>query len=197
MKRLRVLLGILIVSGTAFAQDSDMTLSLQTDVTSFFTQGGYSIWLSGQKKRNQIQVSFENTPNAEQSFYYNHGIREDNKTLRISLAKYIGLDRWYERWYYGLNLEYVWSHLEETVTRETKNANHFRTGILIGYNWHPFSKKNSFLKNIGIMPWFSYNYRFNYKNQSKRFEITGNTYNNQKAFYTSYGVNISYNILNK
>jgi len=184
----------------SFAQDDvhkEMKLYLQTDVTSYFTRGFYSIFLSCQKGLNQMQLSFENSPNAEKAYYYNYRIREDDKTIRLAVSRYIGFETWYKRIYYGLNFEYHWSDLEETVTRETQKSNNIRLGPIVGYCWYPWANKNNILQNIEILPWASCNYRINNRNQTTDFEITGNVYDNQKSFYNTYGINISYIIFKK
>ncbi len=200
MKKITILFFTLLLGVSLFAQDEEkkLKLSLQTDILSYslFNPSGYSIWLGGQKNLNQILLVFENNPDVEQSYHLRTGIKEDENLLRLVLSRYVGSDKWYKNFYYGLNLEYYWSDLEEIVTREQQNKNNFRIGTQFGYSWTPWRKKSNFLRNLDIIPWAAVNYRLN-NDETTTFEVTGNIHDNQDKFYFPFGLNISFTLYQK
>ncbi len=189
----------LIMGSPLFAQEQkkELKLSLQTDIIAYTTKGGWSAWGVVQYKQNQLSVGYINYPNRYKSYYYDTGIKEDDRFIRLTASRYFNPKSYLKNFFYGANFEYHWRLLEETISREQLKDTHIKIGPLIGFNWFPWTKKENFLKSFSLMIWASSVFRPGANNQGKTFENTGNIYDNQKTFDISMGVNISYTIFKK
>ncbi|MEM7655992.1 MAG: hypothetical protein AAF399_07675 [Bacteroidota bacterium] len=192
MRRFFLILVQLVALQSLWAQggEGNVKLSLQTNLLSYTNSDGYSLWIAGQSGLNQVFLGFDQAPSFDNSYYYTTGIKENARSLRLVWSRYVGTNKWYRDFFYGPHAEYHWSLLEETITRERQNTEHLRAGLMVGYHWTPWGKKDNFLQPIGILPWVSFSYRFGSSNQQTTFERTGNTHDNSQALYHSFGLNL-------
>ncbi len=200
MLRTIVIIFLVIISSyPVLAQNKgkEFKISLQTDLVAYTTPGGWSAWGVAQYQKNQLSVGYINYPNRDKSYYYNTGIKEDDRFIRVTASRYLKHQSFLKYFFYGANFEYHWRLLEETVTRELVKDTHIKIGPFIGSNWYPWAKKENFLKSFSVMTWASPVFIAGGENQDKAFETTGNIYDNQKTFNISFGVNISYTIFEK
>ena len=88
---------------------------------------------------------------------------------------------------------------EDNNPNEILNDTHWKLGAVIGYEWHPWNKKVSALKNLSVIPWFGLNYFPTHNVPIRIFENSGNVYglNSTTVIDILFGLNISYTFLNK
>ncbi len=190
------------ISITLSAQENtkDFKLSAQTDIAAYTSLGGWSIWGVAQHDRNRIALSFVNYPNRYRNTYDEIGIKEIDRFARLQLTRFFKPTSKLRHFFYGINAEYHWRELEEDNNpNEILNDTHWKLGAVIGYEWHPWNKKVSALKNLSVIPWFGLNYFPTQNLQVRIFENSGNVYglNSTTVIDIPFGINISYTFIKK
>jgi len=197
MRQITILFFVLFLGSSLFAQDEEggLKLSLKTDLLAYTTPGGWSIWGVAQHHRNKLALAYVNYPNRRRDMYDDSGIKEIDRFMRIQLARYFKPTSKLRNFFYGANYEHHWRQLEEDNNPdETLNDTHWKIGAIIGYEWHPWAKKDNALNNLSIIPWAGLNYAPNNIVPIRVFENTGNVYGltSTMAVDIPLGINISY-----
>ncbi len=172
-----------------------LKVSLQTDLIAYSSPGGWSAWFAVQHHQKKLSFAYVNFPNRYREIYDETGIKELDRFARIQLAHYFNPDSKLRNFFYGANVEYHWRKLEEDDNEnEVLEDTAWKLGPFIGFEWHPWRKKEKALSTLSIIPWIGINFRpRNYK-QDRVFENTGNVYEIPNAAEGALGLNISYTI---
>lgn len=202
MKKIILLSILSFLSHFLFAQENneEIKLSLQTDLLAYTTLGGWSAWGVAQHRRNKLSVAFVNYPNRYRNTYDEIGIKEIDRFTRLQLTRFFKPTSKLKHFFYGINAEYHWRELEEDDNpNEILNDTHWKLGVVIGYEWHPWNQKNNFTKNLSIIPWVGLNYFPSQNVPVRVFENTGNVYglNSTTVIDIPFGLNISYTFFKK
>lgn len=179
----------------AQAHKEGLKLSAQTDLLAYTTPNGWSIWGVAQLNQNKLSLAFVNYPNRRRDTYNQTNIKEHDRFVRLQLVRYFKPTSWFKNFFYGVNIEHHWRKLEEDnnpdeVLRDT----HWKLGPILGYEWHPWRKKEHALRNLSVVLWAGANFRPNYTKQVRVFENTGNVYGISPVIEASLGINISYTL---
>ena len=195
MKQTILILFVIAFIQPSFAQDTNtpgFKLSLQTDLIAYTTAGGYSIWGVAQHHKNRLSLAYVNYPNRYATVYEETGIREDDRFVRLGLWRYSS-DK--HGFFYGLNFEYHWLELTEDGNTEIINDTNFKIGLIAGYEWRPWNKKDNFLSNISIAPWAGPTFILN--NEEHVFTQTGSISEAGSPIEVSVGLNLGYTFYKK
>lgn len=184
------------------AQDYNkkLKLSIQTDLLAYTTQGGWSVWGVAQFHQNKVAIAFVNYPNRYKDIYEETGIKETDRFLRLQLTRYFKPTSRLKDFFYGINAEYHWRELEEDNNpNEILDDTHWKVGAIVGYEWHPWNKKDNALSNLSIVPWLGLSYFPNQDVPIRVFENTGNVYglSSTTVLDIPFGLNISYTFFQK
>lgn len=196
MQYLSVVLLSLFLTTNILAQpteEANFKLSLQTDVLAYTAAGGWSAWASAELNRNKLSVAFVRYPNRFRDIYQETGIQENPSWLRIQLSREFKPTSKLKNFFYGLNLEHHWRELvEDNNPDEILSDTHWQLGLMGGYEWAPWIKKENALQNISLIFWAGLNFIPNNVNMSRVFENTGSVYAIPGIFRNTIGINISY-----
>lgn len=195
MKKIIISFLILLFNISLFAQDEEkgLKLSLQTDLLAYTTSGGWSAWGVAKYKQNRFALAFVNYPNRYKDTYDETGIKNTDRFVRVQLARHFRPTSKLKNFFYGINIEHHWRELEEDNNPdEILNDTHWQGGLFVGFDWHPWSKKENALQNLSIIPWVGFNFRPNTGNQVRVFENTGQVYDIPNFIGRSIGLNVSY-----
>jgi hypothetical protein len=177
-----------------------LKLSIQTDLAAYTSLGGFSVWGVAQLQQNKLAIAFTNYPNRCKRIYQATGIKETDRFLRLQLTRYFKPTSVLRNFFYGINAEYHWRELkEDNNSNEILGDTHWKIGVVIGYEWHPWYKKENALKNLSIIPWVGINYAPSYNTPVRVFENTGNVYGlvSTTVVNIPFGLNLNYTFFNK
>jgi len=173
LKNIFLVLTISLFSINSFAQENDkkLSISLQTDLLAYTTPNGWSAWGVAKYSQNKLALAFVNYPNRSTDV---EGVQENMQFIRMQLSRHLNPTSKLNGFFYGINIEHHWRELlEENNPNEILNDTHMEGGIFIGYEWHPWKKKDNALQNLSITPWLGANYVFGSGTQERVFENTG------------------------
>jgi len=146
-----------------------------------------------QHHQNKLSLAYVNYPNRYRDIYDESGVEELDRFVRVQLARYFNSTSKLRNFFYGANVEYHCRKLEEDNNPdEILNDTNWKLGPFIGFEWHPFSKKENALNNLSIIPWIGFNLRPNNTDQDRVFENTGTIYDKPDPVEGALGLNVSY-----
>lgn len=189
----------LFFSYTVFAQqtDNEVKISLQTDLLAYLpqTDGGWSAWAAIQKNQNKLSLAYVNIPNRYSADQDDFGITDKDRFIRVQFAHYLNPESKMKNFFYGLNLQYHFRELTEDNNPNTIDVNGFKIAPILGYEWHPWNKKQNALKNLSLVLWAGPAFLFGdgFK-EEQIFQNTGTIYPARENVELSAGVMISYTI---
>jgi len=180
------------------AQDDtpNFKLSLQTDLIAYTTSGGWSAWLAMQHHQNKLSLAMVNFPDRYADYSEETGLIENDRFFRIQLARYFNPESKMKNFYVGANFEYHLRELEEETTNEILDETGFKIAPIIGYEWHPWNKKENALQNFSLAIWGGPTFLLGY-DEDLTFDQTGSIYEARESVEVSLGVMISYTIFKK
>ncbi len=109
-----------------------------------------SAWLAIQHHQNKLSLAYVNFPNRYAEYYDESGLQELDRFFRVQYARYFNPDKKLKNMYAGINLEYHLRQLEEDNNNEVLDETGFKIAPIIGYEWHPWSKKENALNNLSL-----------------------------------------------
>lgn len=195
MKKISFLILAICYVQFVFGQTEDRALkiSLQTDLIAYTTPGGWSAWLAIQHHENKLSLAYVNFPNRYADYYDETGLKELDRFFRIQYARYGNPEKKLKNLYYGVNLEYHLRTLEEDNSSETIDETGFKIAPIIGYEWHPWGKKDNALNNLSLAVWGGPTFLIGY-DEALTFQQTGSIYEAREAVEVSLGLMLSYTI---
>ncbi len=193
MKHIICTLFLFILGNSTFAQTEDkaLKLSLQTDLIAYTTPGGWSIWGVIQHHENKLSLAYVNFPNRYAEYYDESGLKEHDQFFRLQYARYFNPEKRMKDFYYGINLEYHLRELEEDNSTEKLEDTGFKVAPIIGYEWHPWGKKDNVLQNLSLALWAGPTFLISYDDELI-FQETGSIYEARESVEVSLGINVSY-----
>ena len=193
MKQLIILFLTLIFSSLLFAQSEDKALkiSLQTDVVAYTAPGGWSAWLAIQQHENKLSLAYVNFPDRYADYYEESGLKETDRFFRIQYARYLNPEKALKNLYVGANFEYHLRTLEEDNNTELLEDTGFKIAPIVGYEWHPWSKKDNALQNLSLAFWAGPTFLLSYEEEFV-FQGTGSVYEARAAVEGALGILVSY-----
>ena len=200
MKRIICLLFLTFVFACrVFAQqtDNELKISLQTDLLAYLpqTDGGWNAWAAIQKNQNKLSLAYVNIPNRYSEDQDDFGITDKDSFIRLQLARYINPDTKLKNFFYGFNLQYHFRELTENNNPNSIDVNGFKIAPILGYEWHPWNKKENTLGNFSLVLWAGPTFLFGDGFQEEQvFSGTGTIYPAREDVEVSAGVMISYTI---
>ncbi len=197
IKKIAVQLLIMILSYPVLAQnnDNEFNISLQTDLLAYTTEGGWSAWITLQHNQNRLSIAYVNYPNRYSDDYDKYGVKDNDRFVRVQLARQFNPKSKLRHFYYGVNFQYHFRELIEDDNSSKLTANGLKVAPIIGFEWHPWSKKENALRNLSIGLWGGPTFLFGDGfNDEIIFPNTGTIYPAREDIEVSAGVMISYTI---
>ena len=196
MKKSTLILFALFCAQIAMAQIEDraLKLSLQTDLIAYTTPGGWSAWLAIQHHENKLSFAYVNFPNRYADYYDESGLQELDRFFRIQYARYFSPEKRMKDFYVGANFEYHLRELEEDNNTETLDDTGFKIAPIVGYEWHPFEKKDNALQNFSLALWAGPTFLISYDDELV-FQQTNSTYEARELVEVSVGVLLSLSLI--
>lgn len=193
MKHFILLFFLFLLGNTASAQTAEKALkfSLQTDLISYTTSGGWSIWAVAQHHENKVSLAYVNFPNRYADYYEESGLKERDQIFRIQYARYFNPEKKMKDFFVGANFEYHLRELEEDNSTEKLEDTGFKIAPIFGYEWHPWKNKDNALENLSLVIWAGPTFLIDYDDELV-FQQTGSIYESPEAIEASVGVLISY-----
>lgn len=177
----------------AQTEDKALKISLQTDLIAYTTSGGWSAWLAIQHYENKLSFAYVNFPNRYADYYDESGLQELDRFFRIQYARYFNPESKLRDFFIGANLEYHLRELEEDDNTATLEDSGFKIAPILGYEWHPWGKKDNALSNLSLVIWAGPTFLIGY-DEELVFENTGSIYEARETIEGSVGVLLSYTI---
>ena len=198
MKQIIFIFLFFILGNSLFAQSNEkgLKLSLQTDLIAYTTSGGWSAWLALQHHQNKLSFAYVNFPDRYADYSEETGLIENDQFFRIQLARYFNPESKMKNFYVGANFEYHLRELEEEATSETLEETGFKIAPIIGYEWHPWKKKENALQNFSLAIWAGPTFLLGY-DEDFTFQQTGSIYEARESIEVSLGVLVSYTFFKK
>ena len=195
MKQITILFFALIFNSLLFAQTEDKALkiSLQTDVIAYSAPGGWSAWLAIQHHQNKLSLAYVNFPDRYADYYEESGLKETDRFFRLQYARYFNPEKALKNLYVGANFEYHLRELEEDNNPATLEDTGFKIAPIVGYEWHPWGKKDNALSNLSLALWAGPTFLISYDDELT-FEGTGSVYEARESVEVSVGLLVSYTI---
>ena len=195
MKQITILFFGLIFNSLLFGQTEEKALkiSLQTDLIAYTTPGGWSAWLAIQHHQNKLSLAYVNFPNRYAEYYEETGLKETDRFFRVQYARYLNPENVLRNLYVGLNLEYHLRKLEEDNNPAFLEDTGFKVAPIVGYEWHPWIKKENALGNLSLALWIGPTFLFSY-DDDLIFEGTGSIYEARESPEVSVGLLVSYTL---
>jgi len=178
---------------SAQTEDHGLKISIQTDLIAYTTPGGWSAWLAIQHHQNKLSLAYVNFPNRYAEYYDESGLQELDQFFRVQYARYFNPDGKLKNMYAGFNLEYHLRKLEEDNSTEELDETGFKIAPIIGYEWHPWAKKDNALNNLSLAFWAGPTFLIGY-DEDLTFSQTGSVYKARESVEVSVGVMLSYTI---
>ena len=195
MKQIIILFFVLTFNSLLFGQTDEKALkiSLQTDLIAYTTPGGWSAWLAMQHHQNKLSFAYVNFPDRYADYYQDSGLKELDQFFRIQYARYFNPEKALKNLYLGLNMEYHLRKLEEDNNPTFLEDTGIKLAPIIGYEWHPWSKKENALNNLSLAFWAGPTFLISYDDELV-FEGTGSIYEARESVEASVGVLVSYTV---
>lgn len=178
---------------TAQTEDRGLKISLQTDLIAYTTPGGWSAWLAIQHHQNKLSFAYVNFPDRYADYNEETGLQETDRFFRLQYARYFNPEKKLKDLYVGANFEYHLRELKEDNNTEKLDETGFKIAPIVGYEWHPFSKKNNALNNLSFAFWAGPTFLIGY-DKDLTFPQTGSIYEAREPVEVSVGVLVSYTI---
>jgi len=196
MKQLTIVFLFALFGNSMLAQTEEKALkmSVQTDLISYTTNGGYSIWYAIQHHQNKLSLAYVNFPNRYADYYEESGLQERDQIFRVQYARYFSPESKMKDFFYGANLEYHIRTLEEDNNASILEDTGYKLAPIFGYEFHTFRKKENALNNLSFVIWAGPTFLFDYKDELV-FANTGSVYEARESIEVSVGVLISYTFL--
>lgn len=175
----------------AQTEDRALKLSLQTDLIAYTTPGGWSAWLAIQHHENKLSLAYVNFPNRYVEYQEESGLEELDQFFRLQYARYLNPEKALKNFYVGANFEYHLRTLEENISSEMLEDTGFKIAPIIGYELHPWGKKDNALNNLSLGIWAGPTFLFSYDDELV-FQQTGSVYEAPESVEVSVGVLVSY-----
>lgn len=176
-------------------KDKGLKISLQTDLLAYTTEGGWSAWVAFQHHQNKLSFAYVNFPNRYSDDYDETGVKDNDRFFRIQFARYFNPDKKMKNFFYGVNFQYHFRELMEDNTPNTLDANGFKIAPIIGFEWHPWAKKENAFNNLSLVLWVGPTFLFGDGFEDEFiFPDTGTIYPARDRVEGSAGVLISYTI---
>jgi len=193
MKQLTIIFFSLFLSISLLGQTEDrgLKMSLQTDLIAYTTEGGWSAWYAVQHHQNKISLAYVNFPNRYAEYYDESGLQEKDQFFRVQLARYFSPESKMKNFYYGANLEYHSRTLEEDNNAATLEDVGYKVAPILGYEWHPWGKKENALNNLSLAIWAGPTFLIDYDDELV-FANTESVYEAPESVEVSVGVLLSY-----
>jgi len=153
--------------------------------------GGWSIWGVAQHHQNKLSLAYVNFPDRYADYYEESGLKETDRFFRVQLARYFNPQSSFRNFYVGANLEYHLRELEEDNNPETLDDTGYKLAPVLGYEWHPWHKKENAIQNFSIAIWAGPTFLLSYDDELV-FPQTESAYEAREAIEASLGVNLSY-----
>ena len=174
----------------AQTEDQDLKISVQTDLVAYTTSGGWSAWLAVQHHENKLSLAYVNFPNRYADYYDDSGMQELDRFFRLQYARYFKPESKFKNFYLGANFEYHLRELEEDNHTEILEDEGFKIAPIVGYEWHPFTKKENALNNLSLAIWAGPTFLISY-DEELVFQ-SGSVYEERESVEGSIGVLVSY-----
>lgn len=196
MKSITVLLFTLLCSSLLLAQTQERALkiSLQTDLIAYTAPGGWSAWVAVQHHQNKLSLAYVNFPDRYADYYEASGLKETDRFFRIQYARYVNPEKALKNLYLGVNLEYHVRELEEDNNPLLITDTGIKIAPIVGYEWHPWGKKDNALQNLSLALWVGPTFLISY-DKELTFEGTGSVYEARGAIEGAVGLLVSYTIV--
>lgn len=195
MRPITFIILLFISTHSLFAQSNEkgLKLSLQTDLIAYTAPGGWSAWLAIQHHENKLSLAYVNFPDRYADYYEETGLKETDRFFRLQYARYMNPEKKLKNLYFGANFEYHLRELEEDRNTETLDETGFKIAPIVGYEWHPFGKKENALNNLSLAIWAGPTFLIGY-DEDVTFQQTGSVYEARDGVEASVGVLLSYTI---
>lgn len=195
MKQIVVLFFVFLINSVLFGQTAEKALkiSLQTDVIAYTAPGGWSAWLAIQHHQNKLSFAYVNFPDRYADYYEETGLQEKDQFFRLQYARYFNPEKALKNLYVGANFEYHLRTLEEDDNPSSLEDTGFKIAPIVGYEWHPWSKKDNALGNLSLAIWAGPTFLISYDDELI-FEGTGSIYEARESVEGSVGVLVSYTL---
>ncbi len=177
----------------AQTEDRALKVSLQTDLIAYTAPGGWSAWLAIQHHENKLSFAYVNFPDRYADYYEDTGLKETDRFFRLQYARYFNPGKKLKDLFVGANFEYHLRELEEDNNTETIEETGYKIAPIVGYEWHPFGKKNNALNNLSLAIWAGPTFLIGY-DEDITFHETGSIYEAREPIEVSVGVLLSYTI---
>ena len=178
---------------SAQSEERGLEVSVQTDLIAYTTPGGWSAWLAIQHHQNKISFAYVNFPDRYVDNIDNIELREADRFFRIQYAHYFNPERKLKNFYPGINFEYHLREIEESNSSEVLVENGFKIAPILGYEWHPWNKRDNALSNFSLGFWAGPTFLIGY-DEDLVFTQTGNVYAARESIEVSVGLILSYTI---
>ena len=138
-------------------------------------------------------MAYVNFPDRYAEYYEESGLKETDRFFRLQYARYFNPEKALKNLYVGANFEYHLRELEEDNNPATLEDTGFKIAPIVGYEWHPWGKKNNALSNLSLALWAGPTFLISYDDELT-FEGTGTAYEARESVEASVGVLVSYTI---
>lgn len=155
MKCIATILLLFCIGTTAFGQqeDPDLELSIQTSLLAYTTEGGWSAWATFRHNQNRFSLAFVNFPNRYSEDYETYGVQDDDRFIRLQVARHFKPQSKLKDMYIGANFQYHFRQLSEEGGNTTLDATGVKMGAIIGYDWRPWCEQKNAFRNLSFGLW--------------------------------------------
>ncbi len=143
-------------------EKTEASFTISTEITSPIL-GGFVADLGYNFGKNRISTNFSFLP--EIPFFYNPQSDEftaNRYYIDVFYTRFLNDSQ--DGFHYGVGLGYVFDETVNLIDTDLEAPkDYWKTGVRLGYLWHPFKKKKSILSNFFLEPAFYLGFALNEK----------------------------------